>query len=64
MEKTQTDCGQVRMIFEIPTRGLLGYRGDFVVEKFQFDNGAGATVRGYLLLPKPVASMRKLSGTP
>src|SRR5579859_6270045 len=27
-------------------------RGDFVVEKFSFDNGAGATVPGYLLLPK------------
>jgi len=24
--------------------------GDYVVEKFQFDNGAGATVLGYLLL--------------
>ena len=31
-------------------------RGDYVVEKFQFDNGAGATVPGYLLRPK------KLSG--
>lgn len=27
-------------------------RGDYVVEKFQFDNGAGSTVPGYLLLPK------------
>ncbi len=27
-------------------------RGGYVVEKFQFDNGAGATVPGYLLLPK------------
>ena len=27
-------------------------RGDFVVEKFQFDNRAGATVPGYLLLPR------------
>ena len=27
-------------------------RGDYVVEKFRFDNGAGATVPGYLLLPK------------
>jgi dienelactone hydrolase len=27
-------------------------RGDYIVEKFQFDNGAGATVPGYLLLPK------------
>lgn len=25
---------------------------DFIVEKFQFDNGAGAIVPGYLLLPK------------
>ncbi len=27
-------------------------RGDYVLEKFQFDNGAGATVPGWLLLPK------------
>ena len=27
-------------------------RGDFWVEKFTFDNGAGAVVPGYLLLPK------------
>jgi len=27
-------------------------RGDFVVEKFQFDNEAGAIVPGYLLIPK------------
>ncbi len=27
-------------------------RGDYVLEKFQFDNGAGAVVPGYLLLPK------------
>jgi len=27
-------------------------RGDYVVEKFRFDNGAGATVPGYLLVPK------------
>ena len=27
-------------------------RGDFMVEKFQFDNGAGAVVPGYILLPK------------
>jgi dienelactone hydrolase len=27
-------------------------RGEFVVERFQFDNQAGATVPGYLLLPK------------
>ncbi len=30
-------------------------RGDYVLEKFQFDNGAGATVPGYLLLPSRVA---------
>ena len=29
-------------------------RGDYVVEKFQFDNGAGATVPGYLLRPKNI----------
>jgi dienelactone hydrolase len=27
-------------------------RGDYVVEKFEFDNEAGATVPGYLILPK------------
>lgn len=27
-------------------------RGDYLVEKFQFDNGAGATVPGYVVLPK------------
>jgi GTP-binding protein len=26
------DRGQVRLIFEIPTRGLLGYRGQFVID--------------------------------
>lgn len=30
-------------------------RGDYTLEKFQFDNGAGATVPGYLLLPKGVS---------
>ncbi len=30
-------------------------KGDYVVEKFQLDNGAGATVPGYLLRPKPLA---------
>jgi dienelactone hydrolase len=29
-------------------------RGDFVVEKFQFDNGAGSVVPGYLLIPKNI----------
>ncbi len=30
-------------------------RGDYVVEKFRFDNGAGDTVPGYLLLPRKPA---------
>lgn len=30
-------------------------RGDYTLERFQFDNGAGATVPGYLLLPKKVS---------
>ncbi|MDB6121829.1 MAG: Dienelactone hydrolase [Pedosphaera sp.] len=30
-------------------------KGDYTLEKFQFDNGAGATVPGYLLLPKNVS---------
>ena len=31
-------------------------RGDYWVEKFQFDNAAGSTVSGYLLLPKAPAA--------
>src|SRR5438105_761176 len=27
-------------------------RGDYRLEKFQFDHGAGATLPGYILLPK------------
>ena len=27
-------------------------RGDYILEKFEFDNGAGATVPGYLFIPK------------
>jgi len=34
-------------------------RGDFVLEKFQFDNRAGATVPGYLLLPKIASATNK-----
>ena len=30
-------------------------RGDYFLEKFQFDNGAGATVPGYLLMPKKIS---------
>lgn len=30
-------------------------RGEFWLEKFRFDNGAGATVPGYLLLPKQLS---------
>jgi len=33
-------------------------RGDFIVERFQFDNGAGAIVPGYLLLPKMLRAHR------
>lgn len=29
-------------------------RGDYTLEKFQFDNGAGAIVPGYLLVPKNI----------
>jgi dienelactone hydrolase len=31
-------------------------RGSYVLEKFQFDNGAGAIVPGYLLIPKQVTA--------
>src|SRR6185369_8939382 len=30
-------------------------RGDYIVEKFQFDNEAGAIVPGYILLPKRIS---------
>ena len=30
-------------------------RGDYLLEKFQFNNGAGALVPGYLLLPKKIS---------
>jgi dienelactone hydrolase len=33
-------------------------RGEFVLEKFQFDNGAGATVPGYVFLPKTGSEKR------
>ena len=32
MKDMKIDDNQVRMIFEMPTRGLLGYRGTFVVD--------------------------------
>ncbi len=32
MVDMKQENGQVRVIFEIPTRGLLGYRGEFVVD--------------------------------
>ena len=32
MQDMQSDGNQVRMIFEGPTRGLLGYRGQFIVD--------------------------------
>lgn len=32
MKDMKIKDGQIRMIFEIPTRGLLGYRGSFVVD--------------------------------
>ncbi len=32
MQDMKTKDGQVRMIFEIPTRGLLGFKGQFVID--------------------------------
>ncbi|MFA6908448.1 MAG: translational GTPase TypA [Patescibacteria group bacterium] len=32
MTKMENTAGQVRMIFDIPTRGLLGYRGEFMID--------------------------------
>ncbi len=32
MTSLQEENGTIRMLFEIPTRGLLGYRGQFVIE--------------------------------
>ncbi len=37
-------------------------RGDYFLEKFQFDNGAGAIVPGYLLLPKTASASKKAPG--
>lgn len=37
-------------------------RGDYFVEKFEFDNGAGATVPGYLLLPKDASKDKPVPG--
>ena len=39
-------------------------RGDYTLEKFRFDNGAGATVPGYLLLPKNVSGKASASAGP
>lgn len=49
-----------RLLGQLPQRPKLSDvktlsredRGDYWLEKFQFDNGAGAVVPGYLLLPK------------
>jgi GTP-binding protein len=32
MQDMQNKDGQVRMIFEVPTRGLLGFKGSFIIE--------------------------------
>lgn len=32
MTDMQNESGQVRMLFEIPTRGLLGYRSEFMID--------------------------------
>ncbi len=32
MQNMQNKDGQVRMVFEIPTRGLLGFKGSFIIE--------------------------------
>jgi dienelactone hydrolase len=37
-------------------------RGDYRLEKFQFDNGAGATVPGYLLVPRSASASNKAPG--
>src|SRR3989338_2483595 len=46
----QTD-NQVRLIFEIPTRGLLGYRGEFIID-----------TRGEGILAARVIGFRPLAG--
>jgi dienelactone hydrolase len=37
-------------------------RGEYQLEKFQFDNGAGAIVPGYVLLPKSASASGKAPG--
>ncbi len=62
MERTKIRAQLWQLLGDLPPRPKVpkveiisrGDRGDFSVEKFQFDNGAGAMVPGYLLLPKKV----------
>lgn len=63
-QRQQIRAELVQLLGDLPPRPKLAKietvsredRGDFVVEKFQFDNEAGATVPGYLLLPKKLAA--------
>lgn len=60
LKRKQTRAQLLELLGRLPARPKLPGvktlsredRGDYVVEKFQFDNGAGSTVPGYLLLPK------------
>src|SRR5260370_12178119 len=60
-QKGRADCGH--LVGKLPPRPAKPVvqtlsreeRDDYVLEKFQFDNGAGAVVPGYLLLPKRAA---------
>jgi len=48
----KNDNGQMRLIFEIPTRGLLGYRGEFTID-----------TRGEGILCSRVLDYRPYTGT-
>jgi len=63
-QRQQIRAELVQLLGDLPPRPKLPKvttvsredRGDFIVEKFQFGNEAGATVPGYLLLPQKLAA--------
>lgn len=63
IERQQIRATLSQLLGELPSRPAAPKvttlsredRGDFLVEKFSFDNGAGAIVPGYLLSPKKLA---------
>jgi len=60
-ERLRQLLGSLPARAQIPRVEILSRtdRRDYILEKFQFDNEAGATVPGYLLLPSKVGPVRK-----